>query len=165
MKLKAWFAAIVVGRVVDVLVGDAGGDDGHGARLVLGKVRGRVEGEVVGPPLTVAAWRQLVAHSIVNHVPVTLTGSLKVIEMFAARATPIAPFAGVVDATVGARSTPGHAFDEPGVEGRSRKSSVVLVGVGAVGAAADALGPPAPLPVSARPTPDPSVYGAAVSPS
>src|SRR5919204_4288498 len=59
---------------------------------------------VVGPPLTVALWPPLVPHEIEYQLPVTSTGSLNVIEMFALTATSVAPFAGVVLATDGAVS-------------------------------------------------------------
>ena len=44
------------------------------------------------------------AHPIVNHVPVTSTGSLKVRVMFAFSATEVAPAAGLVTEMVGATS-------------------------------------------------------------
>jgi hypothetical protein len=54
-----------------------------------------------------------------NHVPVTLTLSLNVMEMFASAATPVAPFVGFVLETVGGPSTTSnvHAlFDDDHVE-------------------------------------------------
>src|SRR5262245_50153137 len=60
---------------------------------------------VVGPPLTVAVWPPLVPHEIVNHDPVTFTGSLKVIETFVSAATSVAPSPGVVEETSGAAAS------------------------------------------------------------
>ena len=45
-----------------------------------------------------------VAHEIEYQLPVTLTSSLNVIDTFAVAATPVAPAAGVVEATFGAFS-------------------------------------------------------------
>src|SRR3712207_5933452 len=59
---------------------------------------------VVGPPLTVAVCVPDAAHEIVCHAPLTVTGSLKAMLMLLFAATSDAPFAGVVDATVGAGS-------------------------------------------------------------
>jgi hypothetical protein len=59
---------------------------------------------VVGPPLTAAAWAPLLPQVIVNQLPLTLTGSLKAIEMFSLAATPLALSAGTVLATAGADS-------------------------------------------------------------
>ena len=58
--------------------------------------------KVVGPPLTVAVWPSLELHEIENQLPVTFTGSLKVIVMLLLRATSPALFAGFVLETVGA---------------------------------------------------------------
>src|SRR5437763_9087545 len=60
--------------------------------------------KVTGPPETVALWLPLVAHEIEYQPSTAFTGSLKVIEMFESTATFVAPFAGVVLATVGAVS-------------------------------------------------------------
>src|ERR671937_302530 len=62
--------------------------------------------KVVGPPLTDAVWPSLVPHEIEYQLPVTSTGSVKVMEMFALTATSVAPFAGEVLATAGAVSLP-----------------------------------------------------------
>ncbi len=67
---------------------------------------------VVGPPVTVAVWAPDDAHEIVNQVPVTLTGSEKVMSMLEARATPVAALVGVVLDTVGARSAGSWAVTE-----------------------------------------------------
>src|SRR5918996_3041423 len=58
----------------------------------------------VGPPVAVAVWPLLEPHEIEYQLPVTSTGSLKVIVMFASRATPVAPLDGVLLATEGALS-------------------------------------------------------------
>src|SRR6266508_6823281 len=58
--------------------------------------------KVVGPPLTVAVWAPVFTHEIVNQVPVTLTGSLKLMVMLVSRAIFTAPGAGVVLETRGA---------------------------------------------------------------
>ena len=55
----------------------------------------------LGPPVTAAVWAPLVAQLMV-YQSATLTGSLKVTVIGAASATPVAPFVGVVEATVGA---------------------------------------------------------------
>jgi hypothetical protein len=68
---------------------------------------------VVGPPLATAVCAPVSAHEIVNHEPVTFTGSLKVIETFALRATLLVLFAGLLEATVGAASPGGPAPCEP----------------------------------------------------
>jgi hypothetical protein len=60
--------------------------------------------KTVVPVVAVAVWLPLVEHEIENQEPVRLTGSLKVMSMFEARATLFAPFAGVVDETEGAAS-------------------------------------------------------------
>src|SRR5438128_8237511 len=62
--------------------------------------------KVVGPPLTAAVCPSLVPHEIEYQLPVTSTGSVNVIEMFASTATSVAPFAGDVLATAGAESLP-----------------------------------------------------------
>ena len=43
---------------------------------------------------------------MMNQLPTVFTGSLKLTTKFASRATPVAPFAGFVDATDGAWSAP-----------------------------------------------------------
>src|ERR687891_1829378 len=58
----------------------------------------------VGPPVASAVCTPLAPHEIEYQLPVTSTGSLKVIVMFASRATPVAPLAGVLLATEGAVS-------------------------------------------------------------
>src|SRR3954447_25802814 len=58
----------------------------------------------VGPPVAVAAWVPLAAQAIVNQLPFTFTGSLKVIVTFASVATPLTPLAGDVELTLGAWS-------------------------------------------------------------
>src|ERR671935_2223792 len=60
--------------------------------------------KVVGPPLTDVVWPSLVPHEIEYQLPVTSTGSVKVMEMFALTATSVAPFAGEVLETAGAAS-------------------------------------------------------------
>ena len=62
--------------------------------------------KVVGPPLAAAVWVPLVAHEIEYHEPVTLTGSLKVTETFAAVATSVASIPGEREVTDGAASAP-----------------------------------------------------------
>src|ERR687884_2332244 len=59
---------------------------------------------VVGPPLTAAVWPSLELHEIENQLPVTFTGSLKVIVTLLDRATSPAPLDGLVLETVGAAS-------------------------------------------------------------
>src|SRR6185503_6037054 len=59
---------------------------------------------VVPSPEAVAAWTPLVAQLIEYHGSVTVTGSLKVIETFASRATFVAPARGEVADTEGAGS-------------------------------------------------------------
>ena len=54
--------------------------------------------KLVGPPLTVAACEPLAGQLIVNHVPLTVAGSLNVMPMFVLRGT-FAPD-GNVEATV-----------------------------------------------------------------
>jgi hypothetical protein len=61
--------------------------------------------QVVGPPETVAVCAPEVVQEMVNHVPVTSTGSLKVTVMSEVGFTPSALSAGVVAVTVGAAST------------------------------------------------------------
>ena len=56
---------------------------------------------VVGPGEAVAACAPLAVHVIPYHVSLAETASLKVIDMVASTATPVAPFAGEVEATVG----------------------------------------------------------------
>src|SRR4029450_2354311 len=60
---------------------------------------------VVGPPENAAICKPLIEQTIVNHVPVTLTGSLNGTAMFWSRATFVVPFVGTVLTTVGASST------------------------------------------------------------
>src|SRR5215208_6559446 len=61
---------------------------------------------VVGPPLTAAVWPPLIEQVMSYQVPVTLTGSLKVIVTFAFTAAPASSSTGVVETTVGAASAP-----------------------------------------------------------
>jgi hypothetical protein len=61
---------------------------------------------VVGPPPGTAVWAPLVAQWIVYQPVSTLTPSLKVTEMFASAATPLAPAAGDRASTDGASSAP-----------------------------------------------------------
>src|SRR5687767_4014782 len=60
--------------------------------------------KIVGPPLTSAVWLPLLEPEIVNQLPLTLTGSLKVIVISEFLATPVAPLIGVVLVTLGAVS-------------------------------------------------------------
>src|SRR5687767_980105 len=65
--------------------------------------------KVVGPPVTTVSATlrvPLVAPTIWNQLPVTLTGSLRVIVTFVLFGTTVAPLAGVVALTVGAVSVP-----------------------------------------------------------
>src|ERR1041384_3956254 len=62
--------------------------------------------KVVGPPLTEALCPPLVAQEIAYQPSVTLTGSLNVSETFDVTETPLAPFAGGGELTVGAWSAP-----------------------------------------------------------
>src|SRR5919201_3346829 len=71
---------------------------------------------VVGPPLAVAVWPSLELHEIENQLPVTFTGSLKVIVMLLFRATSPALFAGLVLETVGAWSPVLRGFGAPTVK-------------------------------------------------
>ena len=84
----------------------------------------------------------LVAHEIVNHDPVGLTGSEKLIVMFAPVPTSDVPLAGVVDATVGDGSVVPRGFGAPAVKSAellfvsvappfARESEVVFVNPGA----------------------------------
>ena len=66
-------------------------------------------------------WTPEVAHEIEKALDAP-TGSLKVAETLESTATPVAPFVGVVEETLGAESVPGQSFAEPGVPGRSWKS-------------------------------------------
>src|SRR5512132_439583 len=59
---------------------------------------------VVGPPETAAPCAPVVAHEMENQGSVRLTGSLNVIEMFAASATSVAPACGLVAVTAGGAS-------------------------------------------------------------
>jgi len=59
--------------------------------------------KVVGPPEAVAALEPL-SQLMLYQAPLTSTGSLKVISMFAARSTSVAPSRGEVLATLGAAS-------------------------------------------------------------
>ncbi len=68
---------------------------------------------VVEPPETAAGWPPLVAQEMENQLPSTTTGSLKVIETFASRATPAALFAGVVETTIGAGSPSSSVVCDP----------------------------------------------------
>jgi hypothetical protein len=58
----------------------------------------------VGPPPAVAVCEPLKLPTIVNHVPVTSTGSLKFIVILEFRETLVAPLIGVVLDTLGATS-------------------------------------------------------------
>src|SRR5687768_12116170 len=60
--------------------------------------------KVVGPPLATAVWAPLELHAIENQLPVTSTGSLKVIVTFEPSGTLKAPSVGFVEETVGAGS-------------------------------------------------------------
>src|SRR5215207_2160326 len=63
--------------------------------------------KVVGPPVTTVSATlrvPVVGQTIWNQLPVTLTGSLNVIDRFELSATLVAPFAGVVAVTDGAWS-------------------------------------------------------------
>src|SRR5438874_1494790 len=57
-----------------------------------------------GEPLTLKASGVPVGHSIVNELPVAVTGSLKLMSMFVFFATSVAPSAGEVLETLGAAS-------------------------------------------------------------
>src|SRR2546429_363666 len=57
-----------------------------------------------GEPLGVKLSGVPVGHSIVNELPVAVTGSLKLMSMFVLRATSVAPSAGLVLVTLGAAS-------------------------------------------------------------
>src|SRR5438067_13824377 len=46
---------------------------------------------VVGPPLTFAAWAPLTVHEMLNHGSTTVTGSLNVIVTLLSTGTPVAP--------------------------------------------------------------------------
>src|SRR5205085_6313524 len=67
--------------------------------------------KVVGPPDWDAVWRPLDVHESWNQAR-TFTGSLKVTETLALTATPVAPFAGVVEETEGAASGPRFGVSE-----------------------------------------------------
>src|SRR4051812_24370395 len=97
--------------------------------------------KVVGPPLTVAVWAPLLAQEMLNQLPLTATGSLKVMSMLASSATPAAPLDGIVLATVGAVSLL-RGFGAPAVKSSAlllvstapfpaRSAAVVLLRVGA----------------------------------
>src|SRR5438128_1047710 len=60
--------------------------------------------KVVGPAPNVAACPPVVVQLIVNQLPLTFTGSVKVIVIFAVSATSAAPAAGLVAATAGGAS-------------------------------------------------------------
>ena len=97
--------------------------------------------KVVGPPETVAECPSLVPHEIENQLPLTLTGSLKVIVTLLSTAMSAAPFAGVVAATNGAASWLFRGFGAPTVKSAAllfvsvappfrRRAAVVLLGAG-----------------------------------
>ena len=79
---------------------------------------------VVGPPLASAATGPPAAHVIVNHVPLTLTGSENVRVMFASTATSVAPAPG--SSTRRTARLPGRTalFGAPGVFSASPATSV-----------------------------------------
>jgi hypothetical protein len=83
--------------------------------------------KVVGPPVTAAVWAPEVAQVRSNQVPVTLTGSLKVIEGEASSATFGVPFAGVVDATLGATSPTTGAIEMSSMPTHSSLPTALLV--------------------------------------
>src|SRR5262249_42441951 len=58
--------------------------------------------KLTGPPVAVAVWAPLLAQLIVNQLPVTFTGSLKLTTTLASSATPGARCAGLLGATAGA---------------------------------------------------------------
>jgi hypothetical protein len=69
--------------------------------------------KLVPSPVTTAECDPLVVHEIEYHGSVTVTGSLKVMPMFASNATPVASAAGVWLVTAGARSVePGSTSKE-----------------------------------------------------
>src|SRR4051812_2708933 len=84
--------------------------------------------KVVGPPETVAVCAPLALQEIEYHEPVTLTGSLNVIETLEPTSTPEAPLGGTVEATLGATSAAHDVVGEP-----------VLRGVGAPAAKSEPL--------------------------
>jgi hypothetical protein len=119
----------------------------------------------VGPPLTVAAWEPLVVPTMVNHVPLTDTGSLKFIVILEFRATPVAPLIGVVLDTLGATSPTQGLNGELVLRGLTaaatksdallsvsihppsfRKSAVVADIVGAAPLPSKKFAPPVPVP-------------------
>ena len=102
-KLNAWFAVMLSGGSiaswsVTPLACTVTVQDSFSTKSVSG-----LSVNVVGPPLTVAVWLPLVTQLMSNQVPVTFTGSLKVMSTFAFTATSPAPFAGVVVVTDGWR--------------------------------------------------------------
>ena len=118
-----------VGRVAGVLVGDLGGENRHGAALAGGEIGVGLSVKVVGPPETTAVCAPLVAQTMVNQVPVTSTGSEKVMVTSVLAATSSAPFVGVVAATA-RRGVGDEVEDEVGEHGVER---VVAVLVGDLG--------------------------------
>src|ERR671935_237550 len=107
--------------------------------------------KVVGPPLTAAVWPSLEEQEIENQLPVTFTGSLKVIVMLLFSATSPAPFAGFVLETVGAWSPVLRGFGAPTLKSALllsvstvpppfRSAAVVLLSV-AVGSVSEQFAP------------------------
>jgi len=82
--------------------------------------------KVIGPPETAAGWSPEDAQEIENHPPVTLTASLKVTVRFAFAATPVAPSAGVVEATYGAASPASVGVSEKSSTARPSSAPVAL---------------------------------------
>ena len=80
--------------------------------------------KLCGPPATAAACMPLVAHSMLNQLPLAVTASLKLTSMLALVATFVAPFVGTVLVTVGGMSPPGQSLATPGVLGRRTRSAL-----------------------------------------
>src|SRR6266550_6846663 len=84
--------------------------------------------KVVDAGVATAGCGPLVEQEIVNQVPVTITGSLNVTEMFAPTATPLAPADGVVRLTAGGWSLqfPSGDAELRGVGAPAVKSAALL---------------------------------------
>src|SRR5918994_114811 len=106
VKVNSWFAAMLSGGSIASLSVTS---EARTRTVQVSLAEKSVVGlsvNAVGPPVTVAVCPALDPQEIADQLLVVSTGSLNVIVMFASRATPVAPFAGVVAATDGGASSP-----------------------------------------------------------
>ena len=84
--------------------------------------------KLIGPPEAAAECGPLSEQVIVNHMPLTFTGSLKATETLASSDTPLAPADGVVVLTAGAWSLqlPGGDAEVRGAGAAAVKSAPLL---------------------------------------